>query len=253
MKASYLVRFDDLCPTMNWDVWDRIEPVVYDLGIRPICAIVPDNQDDLLRVRPAREDYWDRVRAWQARGWTIALHGYQHRYVTDRSGIVGLNRRSEFAGLPSAEQEAKLRRSVEICREQGVTPKMWTAPSHSFDATTIRALRSVGLLCINEGFYLYPHVDPDGMLWVPHQLWRFHRMPVGVWTVGFHFNLWMDHDLASFAADMRDYRDRIVDFGTVVSRHAGRRSNPLEPLGSHAYLAAVRLRLGARRLLRGGM
>ena len=49
-------------------------------------------------VAPPADDFWARVRGWQARGWAIGLHGYQHRYVTHDGGLVPLNQRSEFAG-----------------------------------------------------------------------------------------------------------------------------------------------------------
>src|SRR5260370_42375028 len=52
--------------------------------LKPILAVVPDNQDPMLKVDAPVADFWDRVRQWQARGWTIALHGYQHRYVKIR-------------------------------------------------------------------------------------------------------------------------------------------------------------------------
>src|SRR5256885_866914 len=44
VSARYLVRFDDLCPTMNWDVWKSVEEVLFRTGIRPLLAVIPDNQ-----------------------------------------------------------------------------------------------------------------------------------------------------------------------------------------------------------------
>lgn len=251
MTASYVLRFDDLCPTMNWAVWDRIEEVLLDLGVRPILAVVPDNQDPVLRVGPAHDGFWDRVRSWDERGWTIAFHGFQHTYITDRSGIVGLNRRSEFAGLPYPQQEEKIRRSVEIMDQQGLHPRVWTAPSHSFDRSTVAALRANGITIINEGFYPYPHADRDAMIWVPHQMWRFRAMPMGAWTVGCHINQWTDRDVGDLATTIRRYRSQLTDLDTVVRAYGTRRMNVVEPLGARAYVHAIRLRVGARRLVRG--
>src|SRR5262245_50629556 len=109
MSARYLLRFDDICPTMNWDVWDQIDAILCAEGVTPILAVVPDNQDQELKVSPPNPRFWDRARDWQARGWTIGMHGYEHRFVTSESGILRVNRFSEFAGLPAAEQERKLR------------------------------------------------------------------------------------------------------------------------------------------------
>ena len=78
MPARYLVRFDDICPTMNWAAWSRIETVLDRHGVAPILAVVPDNRDPKLMVDNSRADFWARVRGWQTKGWTIALHGFQH-------------------------------------------------------------------------------------------------------------------------------------------------------------------------------
>ena len=81
-RVPDLLRFDDICPTMNWGTWDAGRGPDGPLGLRPILAVVPDNRDPKLVAGPPRADFWERVRGWQARGWTIALHGYQHLYVT---------------------------------------------------------------------------------------------------------------------------------------------------------------------------
>src|SRR6266496_2489037 len=128
MSAHYLIRFDDICPTMNWKLWSQIEAVLLDLEIRPILAVVPDNQDKKLMVAPPRGQFWEQVREWQTRGWTIGLHGYQHLYVNRESGILGFAQKSEFAGVPANQQEDKLRRAIEIFARESVMPEIWIAP-----------------------------------------------------------------------------------------------------------------------------
>ncbi|HEX2228742.1 MAG TPA: DUF2334 domain-containing protein, partial [Candidatus Binatia bacterium] len=78
MAARYIIRFDDICPTMNWDIWQQIEKILFQNRLEPILAIVPDNRDTSLMVREARSEFWATARSWQARGWTIGVHGYQH-------------------------------------------------------------------------------------------------------------------------------------------------------------------------------
>ena len=94
---AFLVRFDDLCPTMNWDIWERVEDILIRNSVTPILSIVPDNQDPRLDVAPTQPAFWSRVREWQGRGWTIGLHGYQHLYLSRSAGIVGTRPLSEFA------------------------------------------------------------------------------------------------------------------------------------------------------------
>src|SRR5438552_1817224 len=147
-NTQYLLRFDDICPTMNWATWPEIERALEERNLKPILAVVPDNRDPVLEVEPAVEDFWECVRSWQARGWTIALHGYQHRYVTCHPGIVTVKKKSEFAGVPAAEQAAKLRRGVEIFERQGIKSHVWIAPSNSFDAATVSLLPKFGITTI---------------------------------------------------------------------------------------------------------
>jgi len=114
MSARFLVRFDDMCPTVNWPLWQQLEQVMIDEEVRPILAVVPDNVDPDLHEGEHHEHFWDVVRGWQARGWAIGLHGYQHRYVNRNPGMVRLNRYSEFAGVPIQEQRAKLVSGLKI-------------------------------------------------------------------------------------------------------------------------------------------
>src|SRR5688572_204516 len=129
--ATYLLRFDDVCPSMNWRAWDAIEGELVRLGIRPMVAIVPDNRDGKLKVSDDQPDFWDRVRTWQTRGWTIGLHGYQHVDTGGRGGILRSGKHSEFVGLSAGEQEDRLRRAVQIFAHEHVTPTVWVAPWHS--------------------------------------------------------------------------------------------------------------------------
>jgi peptidoglycan/xylan/chitin deacetylase (PgdA/CDA1 family) len=222
--ARYLVRFDDICPGMNWQVWREIEKICADSDVRPMLAVVPSNEDPTLDVGPKEPRFWDEVRGWQARGWAIGLHGYQHRYVTRDKGLIGINERSEFAGLPAAEQADKLRRAVEIFRAERVRPDVWIAPGHSFDAATVQGLRDLGVDAISDGFFLSAHRDERGMLWVPQQLWSFRYRPLGLWTVCYHHNDWSAGDLKRFAADVAAYRARITSFAEVASAPLRRRS-----------------------------
>jgi predicted deacetylase len=223
MSVKLLVRFDDMCPTLNWPVWRKLEEVMIDEGIKPILSVVPDNQDPQLCEGEPDEHFWDYVRSWQARGWTIGLHGYQHRYVTKESGIIGLNNYSEFAGLPLEEQYGKLQKGLEIFAREGVRADVWVAPAHSFDANTIKALVSFGIRAISDGMSLYPHRDSQGVLWVPQQLWRFRMAPFGVWTVCIHSKDRLYVDSQHFRRCVRQYRAVISSLPEVMQAYASRK------------------------------
>lgn len=249
MVAHYLVRFDDLCPGMNWDAWEAVEKILVELSVRPILAVVPDNRDASLDVAPPRADFWERVRSWQARGFAIGLHGYQHRYVTREAGVVGINRYSEFAGLPAAEQEEKLRAGLAIFAREGVRADVWVAPAHSFDAVTVAALARLGLRTISDGLFLFPHLDAHGVAWVPQQLWRFRPMPFGVWTVCYHVNRWGPRELEAFRRDLERHRAQIWSLPEALGAHGTRRPSWQEPLAEAALRAALWLKGAGGRAL----
>lgn len=231
-RARFLVRFDDLCPSMNWSVWHQIAEILTETGVIPILAVVPDNKDPHLAVDSDRPDFWDHVRGWAARGWTVGMHGYQHHYVTSDPGIVRLNPFSEFAGLPLDRQRAKLQAAKGIFDREGVTPRVWIAPAHSFDAVTVSLLREAGIGIISDGFGLYPSVDRRGILWIPQQIWRFRPLPFGVFTVCIHHNGWTRADVAALRLQLAQYRRQMTSVDEIERMYAGRSASLLDGLSS---------------------
>lgn len=227
MGARYLLRFDDICPTMNWTVWDRVEPMLVRHDIRPILAVVPDNQDPQLMIQPPRSDFWDRVRSWQASGWCIALHGYQHRYLSRDAGLMGINNYSEFAGLDESVQREKLRRALAIFSEQGVRADAWVAPAHAFDTTTVRLLKELGLDTLSDGFFFRPVRYLD-VLWIPQQFWHFRPMPAGLWTVCLHVNAYGELEIARLAHWLETYELAMTTVAAISSDHSHPKANWLD-------------------------
>jgi predicted deacetylase len=233
---------------MDWRIWAKIEQVLSALEIQPILAVVPDNQDPNLIVGPAAKDFWERVRQWQARKWTIALHGYQHRYVNQNGGVLKLPQQSEFAGLSKSEQETKLRAGLAIFAEHGVHTETWVAPCHSFDETTIRLLPQLGIRVISDGFTLLPFDTKTGVTWVPQQLWSFRQRKSGVWTICFHPNLWDRNAFERFCRDAKTFRENINTLPKVVDRWRGRRRDVRDRLNVMLTMARLRWRPRVYRL-----
>ena len=213
---------------MNWRVWDRLEDILLEAGIRPIVAVIPDNTDRKMLIEPHNRAFWSRVRSWQGRGWTIGMHGLHHRYVNDHLGMLGSRPGSEFAGLSFAEQDAKVAKALEIFAREGVSADAWIAPNHSFDRVTLSVLKSRGPNVVIDGLALYPHRDADGITWVPQQLWDLRRRAFGVWTVCLHHNNWSTDRLERFTRDVQAFRTRITDPTSVLSEFGTRRSSLLD-------------------------
>ncbi len=241
-EPRYLLRFDDICPTMNWKVWDEIEAHLNLHQVRPLLAVVPDNQDPKLMVDEARTDFWDRVRRWQAQGWTIAMHGYQHLYINQNPGIMGLESKSEFAGLSREAQEAKLRKGLAIFAEHGVRADAWIAPSHSFDRTTVDLLIALGVPVISDGLWPWPFSEQGRITWIPTQHWDFKECPPGIWTICYHHNAWNASQLAKFTAVLDKHGPQITDVTSVLQAFGSRRQTLADRCSAALRLLWIRSR-----------
>lgn len=217
MSAKYLIRFDDITPRMNWAVWNKIELLLERHNIKPLLAVVPDNKDSTLDVDIPNTEFWSKIRQYQKLGWAIGLHGYQHTYITKNRGLVGIAKTSEFAGLTEAVQREKLKEAIAIFEARKINPDLWIAPGHTFDSTTIKVLCSLGINKLSDGFFLYPKVDSQGMIWVPQQMWKFRPMPFGLFTVCYHINSWKEHEINQFNRDIVRFRSSITDLDSAIA------------------------------------
>lgn len=197
LTARYIIRVDDACPTMDLRRWGKLESIFDRLGIRPLVAVIPDNQDPELKVDVPDDAFWDRVRDWQAKGWAIAMHDYQHRFhfVDRKQLLLPFYDRSEFAGLPLDEQSVKIRASWQIFQKEGVSPTVWIAPAHCFDRTTLTALEAETPIRIVSDGIACDQYQEDGFFWLPQQLWAFTEKSSGLWTICLHPNSMTDRTI----------------------------------------------------------
>lgn len=193
MSAHYIVRLDDITPTMDWGRFDALMNLLTNHSIKPLLGVVPDNKDSSLNRQPARPDFWEILREMQDRDRIdIAQHGYQHILVP-RPGAALLKHRtkrknkSEFAGESYHDQVFKISEGNRILRSNGINTSFWMAPNHSFDQSTLRALADLGFTAVTDGLSLYPYLH-QGLIFVPQQTWRPRWMPCGVQTICIHPN-----------------------------------------------------------------
>jgi len=212
MTARYILRIDDACPTMNRLKWRAIEELLDDFGIKPIVAVVPDNCDPGLAIDTTDLDFWVKVRRWQAKGWSIAMHGYQHvMHYTKSKLILPYYERSEFGGLPYEQQAEKIRKSWKIFSSQDVAPTIWIAPAHCFDRITLKAIRDeTAIRVVSDGIARDQYFD-DGFFWIPQQLWRLREKSDGLWTVCLHPNTMTDEQIAALQQSLEArFLERVI-------------------------------------------
>ena len=245
--ARYLVRFDDVCSTMDWESWDRVEKILVSGGISPILAVVPDNRDQNLVFGQENEHFWSKVRDWQKMGWSIAVHGYQHLYQTNDPGLLGLNKYSEFSGLSYEQQSNKLQKALSIFESHDIKPNLWIAPAHSFDEVTVRVLSDLGIEVISDGFFKGP-VKHMNMIWIPQQLWKFRHFRSGTWTVCYHVNGMKKEELDGICSDLNHYKESIVSLDYILKNTSINAITTFDHVFSNVWVRLIKLKRILSRL-----
>ena len=217
MPAKYLIRLDDALPSMDAERWAEVEALLLRYQIKPLVAVIPNNEDVSLKFDDDDPNFWARVREWQKAGWAIGLHGYNHRYhsISRDKSIVPFHDRSEFVGLSLSDQKEKLVAGMKIFAGQGLVPDLFIAPSHSFDHETLRALLiETPIRVISDGIACGPFKKND--IWfIPQQLWAYKWRPFGVWTICLHPNTITVAELENLESKLRKYPNRFISLSDL--------------------------------------
>jgi predicted deacetylase len=248
--ARYLLRFDGLCPTMSRPNWDRFQALIDEFEIRPILSVIPDNRDYRLSLESPDPDFWGRMRAMEAAGSVIALNGYRHICESETRGLLPLHRRTEFAGVNESTQQEWIHRGLEILRNHGLNPRIWVAPHHGFDRSTLRALQREGIIYLSDGFARVPFTR-EGITWIPQQLWKPVNKNRGVWTICVHSNIagnWLADRLRAF---LRDHASQFTSFDRLVEEYQPAPLRPMERIYAAVALWTIVATRHQRRRARG--
>ncbi|MGA2808517.1 MAG: DUF2334 domain-containing protein [Terracidiphilus sp.] len=213
--AQYILRFDDLCPTVALPRWQRFLPLIEEFGIRPILAIIPDNQDKALSLSPPDPKFWERMRAMETAGATIAMHGYRHLCTNQGEALLPLHTKSEFVGVPEETQRHWIREGLGILRGQGLNPTVWVAPRHGFDLNTLSALQKEGIQLLSDGFARVPFTR-GGMTWIPQQLWGPVEKSKGLWTICMHSNFTHGEEVDRLRVFVREHTAQFTSVDRVL-------------------------------------
>lgn len=187
--SQYLLRLDDACPTMNREKWERMQSLIIKYNIKPIIAVIPDNQDISLFINEIDEKFWSKIKALDMANWEIALHGYNHVYISNCPGINPFHKRSEFAGLPIETQTEKIKKGLEIFQNNNLNPRIFVAPSHTFDLNTLKAITKEGTIRIISDTIAFRPYYKYGLFFIPQQFGTAKNMILpGLWTFCYHPN-----------------------------------------------------------------
>lgn len=219
--SQFIIRFDDACPTMDHEKWEKYLSLVDSYDVKPIIAVIPNSRDPKQHIDPPDPLFWDKVRKWQEKGYCIAMHGYDHVYISKDGGLLKINNRSEFAGVPYDEQKMKLAKAQEIFENNGIRPEVFVAPAHTFDRNTLKALKAVTTVkTISDGYATSAYTSM-GFNWIPQQLWRPKKRAFGVWTICYHPNTSNDKELGTLKAFLDEHKQQVAAVGDLRYRKQG--------------------------------
>lgn len=241
---SYLIRLDDASPTMDAKKWLRIENILDTYGVRPMVGVIPANEDPMQHIDAADAEFWVKVEAWEKKGWAIALHGYNHCYISN-GGLKGLNplwARSEFAGVPLKEQKMRIREGIKVFNTHNISPKYFFAPSHTFDENTLQALREESnIRIISDTIATQPYRKGD-FVFIPQFGGRCSEMKVpGVWTFCLHPSTMKEEDFRATEMFLQAHREKMIGFDELnLTRLKGK--NLLSHLLSWVYFTRRKLK-----------
>ena len=225
-NTKYLIRLDDACPYMDTKKWHRMEDILEKYGVKPMVGIIPANADSKTMVEPENMLFWDKAKEWQDKGWAIALHGYDHCYISDK-GMQGLNpmwSRSEFAGVSLEKQREKIRHGVSILKEHGLEVKYFFAPSHTFDENTLFALREESAIrIISDTIGRYPY-RKDDFWFIPQITGHCKKMTLkGIYTFCFHPNTMNEQSFINLENFLKMYGGQFVNLNDIELTHYGKK------------------------------
>ncbi len=209
--ARYVIRLDDCHPRMHRANFERVRELCDAFDVRPLAGVIPECRRGELVHGEVFAGFWDEMRALGRRGWTVAQHGFTHECLTGNGGVLRLNRKSEFAGLPYEEQRDRLERGQAILRDQRLESRVFMAPWHSLDGNTLAALKSLGFESITDGHGLMPY-EAGGLTWLPQQAGTPRRAPFGVWTFALHSDGMKEGHFRALESFLRENASRVVSF-----------------------------------------
>lgn len=216
-RIKILIRFDDICPTMNFKQFERAIGLMDKYHIKPLLGVIPDCNDKELMLSPYRDDFWAWLKRLQDNGYTIAMHGLNHIFTSKTRGIINSRHISEFAGHSLDEQIYKINRGKAILLSHGIETDVFFAPAHSYDENTLIALAHNGFHYVSDSKsekpYMLHNVKclPDRDAGCP-KISILHSN----YTAVFHAHEWTIPEKSFGFSDLEDlikkYHDYIVTF-----------------------------------------
>ena len=150
---------------------------------------------------------------------------------------------SEFAGVPLDIQESKIRRGIKIFNSHDIRPKVFFAPSHTFDENTLMAIKNNSDIRIISDTVSNDVYYENDFYYVPQQVGHEANLPFKVVTICYHPNMMEEEDFIRFEKFIERYQDKCLknseEFNKILRK---RKKSFYDKLLSSCYLILRKMR-----------
>ena len=241
-NTGLLIRLDDICENMKWNFMEKCENLFDEINIKPVLGVIPNNKDSELLKYPQKKKFWNIVRSWQQKGWTIAMHGNTHSYdsETNKKDYFKYGGKSEFFGHPLEEQKKRIKLGLEKFNSEGINIRVFFAPNHTYDKNTFIALKNYCLNEIIDGYGLMPYRELD-INFIPQLFYKNIMLPYGIQSTQIHLNYWKKEDFEIFKKFIIKNKNKIITYDQAINKVSNNAINLLINFSLEKILKTIRL------------
>ena len=233
---------DDIAENMNWAAMNQCESLFDSLNIRPLLGVIPNNKDKNFDKYEKKDNFWDKVRGWQKKGWEIAMHGFSHVYdkETNKKDYFNYGGGSEFYGHDYETQLSRIKKGLQKFNDEKINIRSFFAPNHTYDENTLTALKSSGIKNIIDGYGLIPYSENE-LNFIPQLFYKEIMLPFGIQSTQIHLNYWSDQSFNDFEQFITKNKDKIITFDDALSKINNNYFSKFINFGTKASLKTLRV------------
>ena len=218
INTGLLIRFDDISENMNWKFMQKSEEIFDKYNIKPLLGVIPNNKDKEFLGYEKKENFWQKVRNWQKKGWEISMHGLTHVYDTEtnKKDFFGYGGKSEFYGHPFEVQVEKISKGLKIFHSEGIKIRSFFAPNHTYDFNTFKALKENNLNKTIDGYGFFPY-EEFGIHFIPQLFYKEIMLPFGIQSTQVHLNYMNEENFTKFQKFILKNKKEIISFDEALN------------------------------------
>jgi len=219
-NTGILIRIDDVCENMNWDLMSKLESLFDNHSIKPVLGVIPNNRDEDFLSFPRNDNFWDQVRKWQDKGWEIVQHGDTHIYdrlCSKKSDYFEYGGGSEFFGHPLNVQEKRIKNGLEKFKREKINIRSFFAPNQTYDENTFIALKNCGISEVIDGYGLMPYTEKN-IKFIPQLFEKVVLLPFGIQSTKLHLHIWDENDYKKFENFIKLNSKKIITYDQALNK-----------------------------------